>query len=50
MRVGTVVAGRYRVDRFVGAGGTGEVWAAQDMAEALHPALRSGWGSGSGMR
>ncbi|MER7580159.1 serine/threonine-protein kinase [Kitasatospora sp. NPDC097691] len=30
MRSGTVVAGRYLMDRPMGAGGMGEVWAAQD--------------------
>lgn len=30
MQSGTVVAGRYLMDRPMGAGGMGEVWAAQD--------------------
>jgi len=38
---GSVVAGRYRADRKVGAGGMGEVWAAEHLAIGVKVALKT---------
>jgi serine/threonine protein kinase len=38
---GTLVAGRYRVDRKVGSGGMGEVWAGEHVAIGLRVALKT---------
>jgi serine/threonine-protein kinase len=38
---GSVVAGRYRVDRKIGAGGMGEVWAGEHVAVGVRVALKT---------
>jgi serine/threonine-protein kinase len=41
MNPGALVAGRYRVDRKVGSGGMGEVWAGEHVAIGLRVALKT---------
>src|ERR1700722_17072550 len=41
LAVGTVLDGRYRLERRVGAGGMGEVWAAQHLALGMKVAVKT---------
>src|SRR5580704_10196850 len=38
---GAVIAGRYRVDRKIGSGGMGEVWAGENVAIGVRVALKT---------
>jgi serine/threonine-protein kinase len=41
LRPGAVIAGRYRVDRRIGAGGMGEVWAGEHVAAGVRVAVKT---------
>src|SRR6476661_2106643 len=41
LSAGVVIAGRYRVDRKVGSGGMGEVWAGEHLAIGVRVALKT---------
>ncbi len=41
LRPGAVIAGRYRIDRKIGSGGMGEVWAGENVAIGVRVALKT---------
>ena len=41
LRPGAVIAGRYRVERKIGSGGMGEVWAAEHASIGVRVALKT---------